>query len=310
VTCDPSQLSADELQRITKHLTHRMSGVFGPFRDIPAPDVGTGPREMAWIYDAYARTHGHAPAVVTGKPVALGGCQGRLEATGRGVAMITALAAEAEGIDLDGAKIALQGFGNVGSHAARFLTERGARIIAISDVGGGIRDEAGLDVEALVKAMHADNAPRSVTQVKDAGKTISNDDLLASEVDILIPAALGGAIHADNAAQVQARMIVEAANMPITPAASQKLGERGVPIIPDILANSGGVTVSYLEWVQNREGYIWSAERVQDDLAQYLNGAWDTLQDRAQSGKVNYRLAGYLIALGRVLDTINMRGFI
>ncbi|HET7371273.1 MAG TPA: Glu/Leu/Phe/Val dehydrogenase dimerization domain-containing protein [Gammaproteobacteria bacterium] len=309
INCDPQALSAAELERLTKLFVESMNDIFGAQHDIPAPDVGTGPREMAWIYDAYARTHGMELGVVTGKPLALCGSRGRLSATGRGVAMVTGWAAHAAGIDLDGARIALQGFGNVGSFAAQFLHEAGARIVAVGDVGGAIHNENGLDVAALLAAMRADDAPRSVVDVGVAGEPIGNEALLGCDVDILVPAALGHVIHEGNADAVRARMIVEAANGPLTCGADRRLRERGVVIVPDIFANAGGVTVSYLEWVQNREGYMWREDRVNAKLTDVLRNAWNDINDRASRDGCSYRLAAYCIAVERVSETVTLRGF-
>jgi glutamate dehydrogenase (NAD(P)+) len=309
IDCDPMELSTDELETLTKRYVQRVSMLIGPDRDIPAPDMGTGPREMAWIVDAFSLNEGFNPAVVTGKPLELGGSEGRLEATGCGVALITAKAAEEEGIDISGARIAIQGFGNVGSHAARFLHERGAKIIAVSDYSGALHREVGLDIDHLI-AM-ADHKDRGKTFAECQGDyaLISNEELLQLDVDILIPAAIGGAIHSDNADQVQARLIVEAANMPITCGADSKLQERGVVIIPDILANAGGVTVSYLEWVQNRQRYQWHKEEVLKELTRRLETAWHDVRERAGQENLNYRQAAYVIALERIIEAINLRGF-
>lgn len=310
INCDPTELSESELERLTKQFITRVETMIGPAMDIAAPDVGTSAREMAWIYDVYARLNGHHPDVVTGKPLVLGGSEGRVEATGRGVAFITGLACEATGLDLDGAAVAIQGFGNVGSFTARCLAQRGARVVAVSDVGGGLRKDEGLDIKELSRQMRVTDAPGTVVDTDIDADRIDNDALLTADVDILIPAALGGAIHGGNADQVRARMIVEAANLPITCDADVTLTERGTPVIPDILANAGGVVVSYLEWVQNREGLRWTLEDVRDSLRSHLRTAWDTVCERARSDAVPYRTAAYLISAERVIDTMNRRGFL
>lgn len=309
IACDPHRLSLSEKERLTKLYVEFMTGIFGAEHDIPAPDVGTGPREMAWFYDAHARTHGMELGVVTGKPLALGGSHGRLEATGRGVAMVTGWAAETNEIDLSGARVAVQGFGNVGSHAARFLAEAGARIVAVSDAGGGVCNDAGLDIPQLIDATRVDDKIRSVVECGLDARHIGNAELLALDVDVLVPAALGDAIDEDNVDSVRARMIVEAANMPVTRAADRRLAERGIIVIPDILANAGGVTVSYLEWIQNREGYRWDAARVAAKLEAVLGKAWRDVCARRRDDRLSYRLAAYLIAVGRVRETVNLRGF-
>jgi glutamate dehydrogenase (NAD(P)+) len=309
VNCDPGKLSARELEILTKRLVERITMIIGPDRDIPAPDMGTGPREMAWIVDAYAHQHGFTPGVVTGKPLELGGSLGRVEATGRGVAQVTALAAEAAGIDLGRATVAIQGCGNVGSHAARYLAERGASIVAISDAGGGRFHAGGLDIEDLLRKLGAAERGQPLQELDISGDAISNQELLELEVDILIPAAIGHVITADNAGQIQAGLIVEAANMPIDCEADAILRERGINVVPDILANAGGVTVSYLEWVQNRQRYQWSEQQVNDELAQRLKQAWQAVSDRAAADTVDLRLAAYMIAIERVKRAVRLRGF-
>ena len=309
IDCDPRDLTETELEQLTKQFTQRMGDIIGPQDDIPAPDVGTGPREMAWIYDAYARLHGDQPAVVTGKPLELGGSPGRAQATGRGVATVTRWATETQDVELNGASVAIQGFGNVGANAAQFLAELGARVVAVSDVDGGLRNGDGLDIETLRKRFAAGKI-RSVAEAGDLGETIDNESLLKLDVDILIPAALGGAIHADNMADVKAGMIVEAANLPVTCEADQYLTEKGVTIIPDILANAGGVIVSYLEWVQNREGYHWSEENVNQELEKRMRTSWESVRQCAEDEQTDYRKAAYLLAVDRVKRATTLRGFL
>lgn len=308
VDCDPAKLSERELEILTKRLVERIAMIIGPDRDIPAPDMGTGPREMAWIVDAYAHQNGYTPGVVTGKPIQLGGSLGRVEATGRGVAQITALAAKAAGIDLQQATVAIQGSGNVGSHAARFLAERGASIVAISDVGGGRHDPDGLDIDKLFEQLTEGQRLPSVKDF-DVGDAISNKGLLELEVDILVPAAIGNVINSENARQIAAGLIVEAANMPVNCEADAILRDRGITIVPDILANAGGVTVSYLEWVQNRQRYQWDEQQVNDELEQRLETAWQAVSARAEDEAVDLRLAAYMIAIERVKQAVDMRGF-
>jgi len=308
VDCDPADLSERELEILTKRLVERIAMIIGPDRDIPAPDMGTGPREMAWIVDAYAHQNGFTPGVVTGKPIQLGGSLGRVEATGRGAAQITALAAEAAGIDLQQASVAIQGCGNVGSHAARFLAERGARIVAISDAGGGRHDPEGLAIDKLIEQLTEKQRLQSVKDF-NGGDAISNQELLELEVDILVPAAIGNVITAENAKQIAAGLIVEAANMPVDCEADTILRERGVTIVPDILANAGGVTVSYLEWVQNRQRYQWDEQQVNAELEQRLETAWQSVSARAEDEAVDLRLAAYMIAVERIKQAVDMRGF-
>lgn len=310
IDCDPGELSRGELETLTKRFVQKLGPLLGPDVDIPAPDVGTGPREMAWIYAGYARTHEvDAPGVVTGKPLELGGSRGRTAATGRGVAMVTDWACRAEDIDLEGASVAIQGFGNVGSHLARFLDERGARVVAVSDVGGGIHREDGLDVKSLFRQMNVDGSIDTVVDSDVPHDSLSNEELLAMDVDVLIPAALEGVINGDNVDDVSADLVVEAANLPTTCDADRVLAERGVPLIPDILANAGGVTVSYLEWVQNRQRYRWAEERVNRELRDVMRAAWEDVAARAEEDGVSYRRAAYTTAVERVRAATRMRGF-
>lgn len=309
IDCDPGELSDNELEVLTKRFAERLLPIIGPDLDIPAPDMGTGAREMAWFLEAHARHAGYDPAVVTGKPVELGGSHGREQATGRGAAIIAKQALQAADIDLDGASVAIQGFGNVGRHLAHFLHESGARVVAVSDRDGGLHDGEGLDVPALCAAMGADDAPGSVTEAGVDGDTLSNAELLTLDVDLLVPAAIGGVIDCDNADEVQAKVIVEAANMPLTCEADAALAERGVRVVPDILANAGGVVVSYLEWVQNRSRYRWSAERVDEELCRRMRSAWEDVAERADEEDCSWRQAAYLIAVERTCSAIRLRGF-
>jgi len=308
IDCDVHELSKRELEALTKSYVEKLADILGPNRDIPAPDMGTGPREMAWIVDAYSRRYGHEPGVVTGKPIQLGGSPGRVEATGRGVSLVTGWAMEAEGMELQGASVAIQGFGNVGSHAAKYLSERGARVVAVSDARGGIFRGDGLDVERL---FHVSRSTEEYTPVRGIGvehEEISNAELLTLDVDVLIPAAIGGVVTGENADEVSASLVVEGANLPITCEAADVLSRRGIPVIPDILANAGGVTVSYLEWVQNRERYRWTEERVNRELRDFLRRAWRRVRQIAVEESVGYRLAAYLLAAERVKEATVLRG--
>lgn len=309
IRCNPKELSSSELESLTKLFTYRLNGLIGPDLDIPAPDVGTGPREMAWIFDAYSRFNNCEPGVVTGKPVSLGGSPGRIAATGRGVAMVTEWAAKAQDIDIKKASVAIQGFGNVGAHAAKFLAEAGARVVAVSDVHTAIRNPDGLDIETLFAGTQEQDGLDSLADADIEAETFERDDLLFEEVDILIPAALASAINADNVDKVRASLIVEAANLPTTCGAQHALGKREIPVVPDIMANAGGVTVSYLEWVQNKEGLRWKEDAVNDKLEEILREAWLTMCRRAKDDGLPYRLAAYLIAVERVVQTIEQRGF-
>lgn len=303
VTCDPSRMSRNELQALTRGLTQKIDMALGVYRDIPAPDVNTNAQVMAWIMDEYGRKHGYTPAIVTGKPVNLGGSLGRNEATGRGVAIITREACKAFGFTLEGATIAVQGFGNVGYWAAHLLREMGAKIVAVSDVHGGVYRKEGLDIPAVFA--HSKKSG-SVVDMPGA-RTITNEDLLMLEVDVLIPAALGGAITRDNVDEVRARMIVEAANAPITPRADETLRSRDIRIVPDILANAGGVTVSYFEWVQNLQQFHWTEERVNQELEQRMVTAWNRVLTRREAENIPLRIAAYVEALERLAEATRQR---
>jgi glutamate dehydrogenase (NAD(P)+) len=309
VNCDPRELSTDELETLTKRYVERIGPLLGPDRDIVAPDMGTGPREMAWILEAYSKAHGYEPSIVTGKPVELGGSHGRVAATGRGVAMLTTWAVQAIGRSIEGAKLAVQGFGNVGSHAAKFLEELGAKVVAVSGVYGGLYNASGLDIGTMYEAVQVVERPPAVPEIPVSGEAITNEELLTLDVDILVPAAIEGVINASNVDQVRAKLIVEGANMPVTATADAALEARGVPIVPDILANAGGVTVSYFEWAQSRYGYQWTEERVNRELEQKMRQAWHEVRERAHSESISYRLAAYLIAVERTMRAVELRGF-
>ena len=296
VTCDPTKMSRGELQGLTRGFTQKLDMALGVYRDIPAPDVGTNAQVMAWIMDEYGKKHGYTPAIVTGKPVDLGGSLGREEATGRGVTIITLEACKAHGIDVQGARIAIQGFGNVGSWAARMLHETGAQIVAVSDVNGGIFKDTGLDVAKVIEHLKATGSVAGFS----GARAISNEELLMLDVEVLIPAALGGAITRDNVDGVRAKLIVEAANSPITPRADEALNKKGIPVIPDILANGGGVTVSYFEWVQNLQQFHWSLEKVNSELEKRMRRAWQAVHHRCVEEKIPLRIAAFIEALQKV----------
>lgn len=308
IDCNPRELDVHEREVLTKRFIQRLSAVVGPDQDICAPDMGTGPREMAWILEGYSRMQGFEPAVVTGKPQQLGGSAGRTEATGRGVVLVTSWAAEKHGINLETATIAVQGFGNVGRHVARFLHERGAKVVAISDAAGGIVNRDGLDIPRLFQETEDSDSRPPVVELDTDSTQISNEELLTLDVDILVPAAVSDVITVDNARQIQAKLLVEAANLPTTADAAVMLHEAKMTVIPDILANAGGVIVSYLEWVQNRQRYQWSEKRVNEELANTLSRAWDTTEARARQEETTYRLAAYLIAVERVIEAAELRG--
>lgn len=310
INCNPADLSQKELETLTKQYVRRMLTLLGPDRDIPAPDMGTGPEEMAWILDECAHNGGFNPATVTGKPLELGGAAGRVEATGYGVALVTAQAAATRGMDLAGATVAIQGMGNVGMHAARFLADRGAKIIAMSNSRGGLYQPSGLDLDRLQRSIRqADHGQDALAALSSDCDRISNEELLQLPAEVLIPAAISGVIDADNAHKIQAQLVIEAANIPVSCAAVDILDERKITVIPDILANSGGVTASFFEWVQNRQRYQWSRKKMQRKLEQRLNRAWERVAEKAAQEGLNYRQAAYVIAVQRVVTAINLRGF-
>ena len=303
VTVDPTLLSQAELQKLTRVFTQKLDMALGVYRDIPAPDVNTNAQIMAWMMDEYGRKHGYTPAIVTGKPVNLGGSLGREAATGRGTVIITREACKRFGMDLKKATVAIQGFGNVGSWTARLIRELGATVVAVSDMYGGIHCEQGLDIDKVCEHVKATGSVVGMSGTKD----IDNAELLALPVDVLVPAALGGAINRDNVESVRAKLIVEAANSPVTPRADENLRKRGILVIPDILANAGGVTVSYFEWVQNLQQFRWTEERVNTELEEKMTAAWDAVYEVHDTTKLPMRVAAYVVALRRLADAIKMR---
>tara|TARA_R110001599_G_scaffold353873_1_gene601492 strand:- start:9716 stop:10987 length:1272 start_codon:yes stop_codon:yes gene_type:complete len=305
IAIDPNELHEHELEVLTRRFTQKMSPVFGVNEDIPAPDVNTSPQIMAWIFDEYSKSNGYTPGIVTGKPIELGGLDGRLEATGYGVALVTKMACDYVQMPINDAEIVIQGFGNVGSFAALRLQSMGASIIAVSDMYGGLYNSDGIDVEALYKYVRANGK----IQGFDGAEKISNAALLCLPCDVLIPAALEGTINCANEADIQAPLIVEAANMPVTHMASAKLQERRVTIIPDILANAGGVIASYFEWVQNTQRLSWKREAVFAQLEAKLSGTFTDVQLLAEASGVDFRTAAYELAVQRVLQAIELRGF-
>lgn len=306
ITCNPREMSAGEVERLTRAYTQSLNDVFGSDKDIPAPDMGTGPREMAWMMDQYSRNMGMTVnSVVTGKPLVLGGSLGRTEATGRGV-MISALAAmEKQKINPFKATCAIQGFGNVGSWAAQLLEERGVSIVAVSDLSGAYYNKEGIDIK---KAMdYRLNHDGSLEGFEGAEK-IDADELLLLDVDVLVPAAIEDVITKANADKIKARMIVEGANGPTSAKADAILNEKGILAVPDILANAGGVTVSYFEWVQNRLGYGWTRERVSRRSDRIMKTAFDKVYSTAEEYKVSMRIAAYIVAIDKVAKTYKYRG--
>jgi len=306
VQCDPRALSSAELERLTRRFTSMISYIIGVHRDIPAPDMGTNAQTMAWMMDAFGQKNGYTPGIVTGKPVELGGSQGREEATGRGVVMCTLEAAKRKDLQFEGARIAVQGFGNVGYWTAALASEQGASIVAVSDVGGGTYNRNGLDISKVFASLED---AESVTEFAD-GDSVSNEELLELECDILIPAAIQGVIDGDNADEIKAPMVVEAANGPITPIADELLLERGLTIVPDILANTGGVTVSYFEWVQNIQEFRWEQRDVNAELQKRMSKATAEVFARSEKDTTSLREAAFDIAVSRVARADELRGYV
>ncbi|MDP6072947.1 MAG: Glu/Leu/Phe/Val dehydrogenase dimerization domain-containing protein [SAR202 cluster bacterium] len=306
VQCDPTQLSEGELNRLTRRFTANIEHLLGVSRDIPAPDLGTNSQTMAWMMDAYSQIHGHTPAIVTGKPVELGGSVGRDSATGRGVVYVTRETAVDLGMDPTGARVAIQGFGQVGSWTARIAGELGCMVTAVSDVQGGIHNDRGIDVEQLVKYQ-----AEAGTVVGFPGtERITNEELIELDCEILVPAAIDRVIHQDNAPRVKAMVVVEAANHPVTPEADDILNDRGVKVIPDVLVNAGGVVVSYFEWTQNLYQHQWDMTRVNDELNKIMTRAYRSVADRVARDKITHRDASFQIAVERVAHVSRLRGFI
>jgi glutamate dehydrogenase (NAD(P)+) len=305
IVCDPRKLSMGEKERLTRRFTSEIMPIIGPNQDIPAPDAGTDGQIMAWILDTYSMMVGYqALGVVTGKPVSVGGSVGREEATGRGVMNILRKFLATQNKQIEGTRVAIQGFGNVGSHTARLLDARGASIIAISERSSGIFDESGIDVEAATK-YYRENGTLADFPGADA---IANEELLACDCDVLIPAAMENTIDATVAPHIQAHVVVEAANGPTTPEADAILSDAGITVLPDILANAGGVTVSYFEWVQGLDNYFWDLKQVQDELQKVMEKAFDAVNAKADEADCDYRTAAYTIAISRVAEACRVKG--
>jgi len=304
IAIDPSGYSERELERLSRRFFRAIDPVIGPNKDIPAPDVNTNAQIMAWFMDEYSQLHGHTPAIVTGKPIDLGGSLGREAATGKGVAITVRETALKFGIDLEGATVAIQGFGNVGSYSGKFLGEMGCKLIAASDVHGGLHEADGFDTVALFDYAYENRTIKGCGQ----GKEISNEVLLALEVDFLIPAALGGVIHKMNVDQLNCKYVIEAANGPTTPPASEALFEKGIHVVPDILTNAGGVTVSYFEWVQNIQQFQWGLDEVNEKLERKMVAAFQEVAALSEEKKVSLRVAAYMVAIDRVARAFELRG--
>jgi len=305
IACDPTKLSRGELERLTRRYVADLVDVIGPESDVPAPDVNTNEQTMAWIMDTYSmHAHHTVTSVVTGKPLALGGSAGRREATGRGVLFVVREAAKRLGMKLQGAKIVVQGFGNVGSVAADLLSKDGALIVGVSDVKGGVQNPKGLDMAALKRHL----AEKKTVAGFPGGTPVEGKKILELPCDILIPAALENQITHTNAPKITAKIIAEGANGPTTHRADKVLNKAGVTVVPDILANSGGVTVSYFEWVQDRQGYFWAEEEVNARLERIMVQAFHDVAAMADEHKVSLRVAAFMLAIKRVVDAIQLRG--
>lgn len=305
VICDPSRMSRRELEALTRRYIAEIVDAIGPEKDVPAPDVNTNDQTMAWVMDTYSMHVGHtATAVVTGKPVEMGGSLGRREATGRGVMIVTREAAKHLGLNIQGARVAVQGFGNVGSVSADLLTKAGAKVVAVTDWKGGVFNEHGLDIQKMIdfgqQHRTIDGFP--------GGEPISNEQLFALDVEVLVPAALENQITLENAPSITAKIVAEGANGPTTPEAHKHLHERGVFVIPDILANAGGVTTSYFEWVQDRHGYFWEEDEVNKRLEAKMFEAFHDVLKTSVKYKTDMRTAAYIVAINRVATVTKMRG--
>ncbi|MDX2206616.1 MAG: Glu/Leu/Phe/Val dehydrogenase [Gemmatimonadales bacterium] len=305
VICDPTTMSAGELERLTRRYTASIIATLGPDSDVPAPDVNTNERVMAWIMDTYSMHKGHTvTAVVTGKPVEMGGSLGRRDATGRGCLVVTRQALERLGIPARGAKVVVQGFGNVGSTAARLMAADGMTVVAVSDKSGGIHNPKGLDIPKVIEWIKQHH----FVEGYPGAEKVTNEELLALKCDVLVPAALENVITSKNAASIKARIICEGANGPTTAKADAILDKKGIFVIPDILANAGGVTVSYFEWVQDRGGYFWDEDVVNERLEKIMSKAFDEVVAMAEKHQVSNRIASYMLAIERVAAMHRMRG--
>lgn len=304
ITCNPGSLSARELEELTRSFTSHIDPIIGPNEDIPAPDVNTNAQVMSWFLDEYSKRHGFSPASVTGKPVDLLGSYGREEATGRGVVISFREAARKFGIDFKKSGVAVQGFGNVGSNTAKILAQMGGTVVAVSDVHGGIYNKKGIDIPELLRHI---KSTKSVQGFKGCDP-ITNEELLECACDVLIPAALGGQVRKDNASSVKANVIIEGANEPLTYEADEIFESRGVKVVPDILANAGGVTVSYFEWAQNLQQFRWEEERVNSELEKIMIRSFDEVSRKSEEHRVPLRIGAYILAVDRVARATKLRG--
>jgi len=304
ITVNPNNLSVLELERLSRRFFRSIDPIIGLNRDIPAPDVNTNAQIMAWFMDEYGMMNGHTPGIVTGKPIELGGSLGREAATGRGTAIITRESANFFNFDLSKSNVVIQGFGNVGSYTAKFLDEMGSKIIAVSDVNGGLHEPDGFDVPSLIEFNSKNRTIKGCGQ----GSAISNEKLIGLECDFLIPAALGGVIHKMNVDELNCKVVVEAANGPVTPTADKKLFEKNIHVVPDILTNAGGVTVSYFEWVQNLQQLQWDESEVNEKLEKKMVSAFEEVSILMEQRKTSMRMAAFAVAIDRVAQAYALRG--
>ncbi|AXI09365.1 glutamate dehydrogenase [Oceanobacillus zhaokaii] len=306
IICDPRQMSFRELEGLSRGYVRAVSQIVGPTKDIPAPDVFTNSQIMAWMMDEYSRMDEYnSPGFITGKPIVLGGSHGRETATAKGVTIVLKEAAKKKGIDVKGARVIVQGFGNAGSYLSKFLHDAGANVVGISDAYGALYDPDGLDIDYLL-----DRRDSFGTVTKLFNTTISNKELLERECDIIVPAAVENQITEENAPKIKASIIVEAANGPTTMGATKLLTERGILLVPDVLASAGGVTVSYFEWVQNNQGYYWSEEEIDDKLHEIMIRSFNSIYDLAESRRVDMRLAAYMIGVRKMAEASRFRGWV
>lgn len=305
IGCSPKDLSMSELERLTRIFTQKIHDLIGVNVDVPAPDMGTNAQTMAWILDEYSKFHGYSPAVVTGKPIDLGGSLGREAATGRGVVFATEALLADYGKEIKGLTFVIQGFGNVGAWVARLIHERGGKIIAVSDVTGAIKNPDGIDILALLKHKETTGSLSSF----DGGDKMNADELLVHECDVLIPCALGGVLNRENAGDVKAKFVIEGANHPTDPEADEILSKKGVIVLPDIYANGGGVTVSYFEWVQNIQGFMWDEEKVNTELKKYMTLAFRDIKNMCKTHECNLRMGAFTLGVNRVARATVLRGW-
>ncbi|XP_010269817.1 PREDICTED: glutamate dehydrogenase 2-like [Nelumbo nucifera] len=305
IGCNPKDLSMSELERLTRVFTQKIHDLIGIHRDVPAPDMGTNAQTMAWILDEYSKFHGHSPAVVTGKPIDLGGSLGREAATGRGVVYATEALLAEHGKSVSDLTFAIQGFGNVGSWAAKLIHERGGKVVAVSDITGAVKNRNGIDIEALIKHKSESGSLRNF----QGGDTIDSDELLVHDCDVLIPCALGGVLNRENATDVKAKYIIEGANHPTDPEADEILFKKGVVILPDIYANAGGVTVSYFEWVQNIQGFMWDEEKVNKELQRYMRRAFNDIKMMCKIHDCSLRMGAFTLGVNKVARATLLRGW-